>query len=692
MAERKKLDSDPAQPAAAAKKKAPDKPVSKAAKAAPRTSAAPTRETGPRNEALALKESAPKAVRKKAPPLDETTQLHLFLFHEGTDSRAYEFLGSRVVRRGRKSGVLFRVWAPDARSVSVMGDFCDWDRDAHPMEKISVGVWELFIPGLKEFDAYKYAIVSPQGWHLEKADPYAFHAETRPRTASKVYTLDGYEWQDDPWRAAQQGAYAKPLNIYEVHLGSWRRGENDRLLSYEELADQLIPYVKEMGYTHIELLPVTEHPLDASWGYQVTGYFAPTSRFGTPHEFMAFVDRCHTAGVGVLLDWVPAHFPKDPHGLVEFDGTYCYEYGDPCKMEHKEWGTRVFDYGRNETRSFLMSSALFWFDKYHIDGLRVDAVASMLYLDYARKDGQWRPNVHGGRENLEAISFLRQLNEQVFAAFPGALMMAEESTAWPMVTKPPYMGGLGFNFKWNMGWMNDALHYAKQDPIFRQFNHNDLTFSLVYAFSENYILPVSHDEVVHGKCSLLQKMPGYYDDKFAGVRVFLAYMMGHPGKKLHFMGNEFGQFEEWNFARPLDWSLLDFDKHKQLQTYVKALNHLYLSCPAFWECDCEWRGFDWVNHGDYQGNTLAFRRIDVNGGEVVAIFNFSPMLKEYYRLGVPHPGRYRVVLNSDAAIFGGWNHFLPEEVSTWPEEWLDKPHSLSITLPPYGAVILERIP
>jgi 1,4-alpha-glucan branching enzyme len=637
--------------------------------------------------------SAAGAGKEKTPALkaaDETLALHLHLFHEGTDSRAYEFLGARVTTRGRRRGVLFRVWAPDAAQVSVVGDFNDWDREKHAMTKISVGVWELFVPGAGEYTAYKYALETKQGRVLEKADPYAFHAETRPHTASKVFALDGYEWGDEAWRRAHASPYSRPLNVYEVHLGSWRRGEDERLLSYDEIADRLIPYVKEMGYTHIELMPVMEHPLDASWGYQVTGYFAPTSRFGTPHDFMRFVDRCHQAGVGVLLDWVPAHFPKDAHGLVEFDGTYCYEYGDPCKMEHKEWGTRVFDYGRNEARSFLMSSALFWFDKYHVDGLRVDAVASMLYLDYAREAGTWRPNVHGGRENLEAISFLRQLNEQVFASFPHALMIAEESTAWPMVTAPTYTGGLGFNFKWNMGWMNDALEYAKSDPIFRQYIHGNLTFSLMYAFSENYILPVSHDEVVHGKCSLLQKMPGYYDDKFAGVRTFLAYMMTHPGKKLHFMGNEFGQFIEWNFAHSLDWHLLEYDAHKKLHAYVKALNHLYLACPALWECDCEQAGFDWLNHGDYQGNTLAYRRMDVSGGELTAVFNFSPMLKEGYRLGVSAPGRYREVLNSDDADFGGWGHKNPGDLYTQDAEWLGRPCTLTFTLPPFGAVFFQK--
>ena len=625
----------------------------------------------------------------KNPAIDESLGLHLFLFHQGSDSRAYEFLGSRIVVRDGVSGALFRVWAPDARRVSIIGDFNDWDRSRHVMEKVSDGVWEGFIPGMQIYDNYKYAIDTTLGWQLEKADPYAYHAEHRPGTASKLFNLDGYTWGDKQWMDSRQEPYDRPINIYEVHLGSWQRREDGGLLSYGEIADRLIPYATEMGFTHVELLPILEHPLDDSWGYQVTGFFAPTSRFGTPHEFMSFVDRFHQAGLGIILDWTPAHFPKDAHGLVEFDGTYCYEYGDPLKMEHREWGTRVFDYGRNEVRSFLMSSAVFWLDKYHIDGLRVDAVASMLYLDYSRQNGEWRPNIHGGRENLESISFLRTLNDQVFASFPDALMIAEESTAWPMVTKPSHVGGLGFNFKWNMGWMNDALHYAKLDPVFRQFNHKDMTFSLMYAFSENYILPISHDEVVHGKGSLLNKMPGYYDDKFAGTRVFWTYMMTHPGKKLHFMGGEFGQFNEWNFYQGLDWELLGYDRHRQLREYVKALNHLYLRYPAFWQCDCDWKGFGWLNHGDYQGNTLAYRRMDEDGNQIVAVFNFSPLQRDDYRLGVPDPGDYRVLLNSDDSRFGGWGCELPSIISTKPDEWLDFPHSFTFTLPPFGAVLLE---
>jgi 1,4-alpha-glucan branching enzyme len=548
----------------------------------------------------------PKKPKRAAPP-EQPIDKHLYFFHEGSDCRAYEFMGARPAVREGAAGWVFRVWAPEAAGVAVIGDFNSWNAAASPMSKISVGVWELFIAGLSEYDAYKLAVRTKDGRILEKTDPYGYHTETRPLTASKLYDIEGYPWQDADWTASRGSPYNKPMNIYEVHLGSWRRGDGGGFLSYEELARELCVDVKEMGYTHVELMPVTEYPSDSSWGYQVTGYYAPTSRYGPPKDFMKFVDTLHQHGVGVLLDWVPAHFIKDGHGLIEFDGSFCYEYNEPTRREHEAWGTRVFDYGRNEVRSFLLSSALFWLEKYHIDGLRVDAVASMLYLDYAR-GGKYVPNIYGGRENLEAVDFLRKLSEQVFASFPGALLMAEESTAWPMVTKPTYMGGLGFNFKWNMGWMNDTLHYMKLDPVFRQYNHNDLTFSMMYAFSENYILPLSHDEVVHGKCSIIEKMPGYYPDKFAGVRAYLSYQIAHPGKKLLFMGGEFGQFIEWNEAQSLDWHLLGYEMHSKLQAFVKRLNHFYLSRPELWEDDCSWEGFQWLNHGDYQGNTLSFAR------------------------------------------------------------------------------------
>ncbi|MDR0248087.1 MAG: 1,4-alpha-glucan branching protein GlgB [Oscillospiraceae bacterium] len=613
---------------------------------------------------------------------------HLYFFHEGSDCRAYEFMGARKAAGEGGKGWVFRVWAPEASAVSVLGDFNAWNPQVHKMSKISVGVWELFIPNLKEYDAYKYGVFTKDGRMLEKTDPYGYHCETRPKTASKLYDLDGYKWDDGDWVAARSRPYDKPMNIYEVHLGSWRRGDGGALLTYTELAERLSVYVKEMGFTHIELMPVTEYPSDSSWGYQVTGYFAPTSRHGTPKDFMRFVDIMHQSGVGVLLDWVPAHFIKDGHGLIEFDGSFCYEYNEPTRREHTGWGTRVFDYGRNEVRSFLLSGAIYWLDKYHIDGLRVDAVASMLYLDYAR-GGDYVPNIYGGRENLEAVDFLRKLSEQVFAAFPHTLLMAEESTAWPMVTKPTYMGGLGFNFKWNMGWMNDTLHYMKLDPVYRQYNHSDLTFSMMYAFSENYILPLSHDEVVHGKCSIIEKMPGYYPDKFAGVRAYLSFQMAHPGKQLLFMGGEFGQFIEWTEANSLDWHLLGYELHAKLHEYVKTLNMLYLSRPEFWEDDCSWQGFRWLNHGDYQGNTLSFCRVAKSGSEVVCVFNFSPLHRSGYRLGVPRAGTYREILNSNAAKFGGWGYCNNHDMYADPVPCNAQQQSIMLDLPPFSAVFLE---
>ena len=613
---------------------------------------------------------------------------HLYLFHQGNDCRAYEMMGAHFETRGGKKGVVFRVWAPDAEAVSVIGDFNEWTCGKTPMTKVSVGVWEGFAAGLKEYDSYKYAVKGRDGKTREKSDPYAFHAEVRPKTASKVYDLSGYVWGDEGWLAVRQAPYGRPMNVYELHLGSWQRGEDNRVLSYVEIAERLVPYVKEMGYTHIELMPVMEHPLDDSWGYQVTGYFAATSRYGTPKDLMQLIDLCHQSGVGVILDWVPAHFPKDGHGLIDFDGGCCYEYADPERREHPDWGTRIFDYGRNETVSFLMSSAFFWLDIFHADGLRVDAVASMLYLDYGKR-GAGPRNIYGGRENIEALEFLRKTNVRVFETFPHALMIAEESTAWPMVTKPAYMGGLGFNFKWNMGWMNDTLSYVKLDPIFRQYNHDKMTFSMMYAFSENFVLPLSHDEVVHGKCSVIEKMPGYYEDKFAGTRTYLAYMMAHPGKKMTFMGIEFAQFIEWNFGQSLDWHLLDYEMHQKFKEYVKTLNMFYLQNRCLWEIEDSWDGFEWVTPGDYQGNTLSFLRKDAEGGLIVCMFNFSPVNREGYRQPLPGAGVYQEVMNTNEDRFGGLGYvngsLTAENVPCGGSQW-----SAQLTLPPYGAIFLKK--
>ena len=608
-------------------------------------------------------------------------------FFEGTDSRCYRWLGCHYAG---DDGYTFRVWAPNARAVSLIGDFNNWDPAAQPLDRAEDGVWECTLQNIATYAAYKYHIVGQDGRAVDKSDPFAAHQETRPGTASKVYEIGGYEWHDADWIRQKKASpiYDRPVNIYEVHAGSWRRFADGNTFSYAKLAEELIPYVTEMGYTHIELLPIMEHPFDGSWGYQVTGYYAPTSRYGTPEDFMGFVDACHTAGIGVILDWVPAHFPKDAAGLYRFDGGACYEYADPRKGEHKSWGTCVFDYGRPEVRSFLISNAMYWIEEFHADGIRVDAVASMLYLDYDRRPGEWIPNVYGGHENLEAVDFLRQLNETVFAAHPDTMMIAEESTAWPLVSRPTSDGGLGFNFKWNMGWMNDMLRYASMDPLFRKGNHNLLTFSMMYAFSENFVLPISHDEVVHGKGSLINKMPGTYEEKFAGMRAFLGYMMTHPGKKLLFMGTEFGQFKEWDYENGLDWLLLDYESHRMMRHYVRTLNHLYLDTPALWENDYSWEGFQWIANDDHAQSVIAFRRIDRHGKEIVTVCNFTPVRRDGYRIGLPFHGEWTEIFNSDLAEFGGGNVYTPavrtEKVSCHGLE-----QSAELTLPPLSVVILR---
>ncbi|WP_251317475.1 1,4-alpha-glucan branching protein GlgB [Flintibacter muris] len=622
--------------------------------------------------------------------------LELEAFSEGRSTHAWKCLGAHPVKdENGVEGYLFRVWAPNAPKVTVIGDFNNWDLEATPMSKVEGGIWEAFLPGLNRYDAYQYAIHKADGsGFVGKVDPYGFHAATRPDVSTKIYDLDtGYQWGDQDWFTfrSKNPPYRRPMNIYECHLGSWRRTGEGEFLSYRDITSYLVPYVKEMGFTHVELLPVTEHPLDASWGYQCTGYFAATSRFGTPDDLKYLIDQLHQAGVGVIMDWVPAHFPRDAFGLYNFDGTPTYEYADPRKGEHKEWGTDVFDFGRPEVRSFLFSSAMFWLEEYHMDGLRVDAVSSMLYLDYNRKAGEWMPNINGGHENLEAIKFFQDLNTAVFAAHPDVLMIAEESTAWPKVTKPVDDGGLGFNFKWNMGWMNDICHYIKLDPYFRQFNHRDITFSLMYAFSENYILPLSHDEVVHMKGSFFGKMPGDNPQKFAGVRAFYTYMMTHPGKKLTFMGAELGQWNEWHYEYSLDWHLLQYAPHRQTQDFFKAMNAFYLENSPLWDQDDSWQGFQWLCADDNNANTVAFLRWDRKGTPLIVLCNFSPEHRDGYRVGAPFGGTWAVAFNTDDPAYGGEGLGDKAPIKTEKIPCHDQQQSLAIDLPPMSAVILHCV-
>ena len=626
----------------------------------------------------------------------ELSEFDLYLFHQGTNYHAYEMLGAHFVESDGKKGVRFAVWAPHAKSISVVGDFNEWDTRVNPMTRGRDGeIWEVFVPGIEEGAIYKYAI-EPQwgGPRIMKADPYGFYAEKKPNTASRVYDLSKYEWKDGDWfeQKKKESSYERPMLTYEVHAGSWRRTKDGEYLSYRDLADQLIDYVKKMNYTHIEFMPLCEHPFDGSWGYQITGYYAVTSRFGTPDDFRYLVDKAHENGIAVIMDWVPGHFCKDEQGLRHFDGQTLYESDNEQLAENWEWGTTNFDYGRTEVQSFLISNAMFWFEEFHIDGLRIDAVANMLYLNYGRKDGEWTPNKYGDTGNLEAMDFLKKLNESIFKYHPQALMIAEESTAWPLISKPVYMGGMGFNYKWNMGWMNDMLKYMSLDPIYRKWNHDKVTFSFMYAFSENFVLPLSHDEVVHGKCSLISKMPGDYWQKFAGLRTFFAYWIAHPGKKLLFMGGEFGQFIEWNYDDSLDWHLpQQYPMHKKMLEYSRALNKFYCDHKALWQVDFDWNGFQWIDCNDNENSVVSFiRKAEDPSDYIVAVCNFTPEVRHDYRIGVPEKGSYIEVFNSDDEAFGGSGVKNEGEIKTEDVKWHDRNQSILLTIPPMATIYLRH--
>ena len=629
-------------------------------------------------------------------PFSLFSQQDIYLFKEGSHFNLYELLGSHIVNYEGKDGVYFAVWAPNAKHVSVIGDFNYWDKFSHPLNPRgdSSGIWEGFIPYLKQGDIYKYFIISNQNnYSVEKSDPYAFHCETPKKTGSKVWDIT-YSWSDSEWMKGRykNNALNAPMSIYEVHLGSWKRkfDQNNRMLTYRELADELTKYCKDMNFTHVEFMPVMEHPFYGSWGYQITGYFAPTSRYGTPQDLMYLIDRLHQAGIGVIMDWVPSHFPMDQHGLSFFDGTYLYEHSDKRLGFHPDWKSAIFNYGRNEVKNFLISSALFWLNKYHIDGIRVDAVASMLYLDYSRKQGEWLPNKYGGKENIDAIEFLKRLNYVVYENHNDVQMIAEESTAWPMVSKPTYIGGLGFGFKWNMGWMNDTLRYFKTDPLFRKYNHNNLTFSLLYSFSENFVLPFSHDEVTQGKGSLIGKMPGDEWQKFANLRLLIGYMYGHPGKKLLFMGSEFGQVREWNHDESLEWYVLKYWQHSGMQNWVRDINKFYKTQKPLFEDDNSWNGFEWIDCKDSDNSVLSFLRKSPSTGEIiVCVYNFNPVPKYNYKIGVPKKGIWKEALNSDSNVYFGSNMGNLGEVKTFDYSTHSKPYTIEIVLPPLASVFFK---